>query len=265
MGLRGKKYTVENMGTVSDVQKNVEELAGLAVSKQGVLFGGKKLKSSDILEDVGIEDGSVINIVPSTNTKKKKSSSSTSSATTPASASSSDSESAGGAGGTLGGNSMLEGMEKMLESAGIDKKEIQEMFGSSPDGQPDMMKSMQMMQKMMSSPIFKEYISDPENLEKSRQMILQNPMMKGMMASLPGFDEIINDKEKWRETMLAAVSMYQNMGRDMMNAMAGMSGMGGLEGMGGMGGGPGAFGLPDGAGAEASAFAGLDELSEADM
>jgi len=161
---------------------------------------------------------------------------------------------------------MFEGVEKMMEEAGISKEEIKEMLGSGSGGQPDMMKSMQMMQKMMSSPLFKEFIDDPERLEQGRQIILNNPMMKGMMASLPGFEEIINDREKWRETMVAAISMYQNMGDDMMKAMSGMAdSMGGLGGMGGMGGmgGPGAFGLPKET--EASTFAGLDELSEAEL
>jgi len=239
--LRGKKYEVNNVEKVSDIQKNVEELAGLEVAKQGVLFGGKKLKSTDVLEDLGIENGSVINIVPSTSTSGKKKATTVSDSSDPLSAAS----------------GLMEGMEEMMQQAGIDKDEIEAMLG--PNGQPDMLKSMEMMQKMMSSPFFKDFIEDPERLEQSRQMILQNPMMKAMMASLPGFDEIINDKEKWRETMLAAVSMYQNMGSDMMQAMADMSGMGGMGGMPGMG----AFGMPDGPGA--GAFAGLDELSEGEM
>jgi len=250
--LRGKKYEISNVATVCEIQQSVEELSGLSSEKQGVLFGGRKLKSTDVLEDVGIEDGSVINIVPSTGaTKKKKSLSSkeTTAVSQPADSSSSSASSAA--------DSMMEGLEEMLKSAGLDSDNIQDLLG--PDGKPDMMKSMEMMQELMNSPVFKEFIADPAKLEQSRQMILQNPMMKGMMASLPGFDEIINDKEKWRETMLAAVSMYQSMGSDMMKAMVGMSGMGGMPDMGGMSG----FGLPDGAGA--SAFAGLDELSEGEM
>ena len=269
--LRGKKYDVSNVETVSDIQKNIEELSGLSSSKQGVLFGGKKLKSTDVLEDVGIEDGSMINIVPTTGSTKKKSTSSTSKSTSSTSSSSSSSSVAAtselGATPASSMESMMDGLEEMLKSAGIDKDKMQDMLG--PDGKPDMMKSMEMMQKLMNSPAFKDFIEDPDKLEQSRQMILQNPMMKGMLASLPGFGEIINDKEKWRETMLAAVSMYQNMGTDMMKAMASMSGMGGMGGMGGLGGmggmgGMGGFGgLPDGA--AAGAFAGLDELSEGEM
>jgi hypothetical protein len=104
---------------------------------------------------------------------------------------------------------------------------------------------------MMNSPIFQEYMDDPEKLEQSRQMILSNPMMKGMMASMPGFDDILNDPVKWRETMLAAASMYKNLGSDLGKMMEGGD-MGGA--FGGM---PGGFG-----GMPGIENAALDELSE---
>merc|ERR1712137_1517542 len=102
--------------------------------------------------------------------------------------------------------------------------------------------------------------NDPEKLEQSRQMILNNPMMKGMMASMPGFDEILNDPVKWRETMIAAANMYKNLGSDLgklmeggdMSGLPGMGGFGGMPGMGGFGGLPGMY----------TGTAGLDDLSE---
>merc|ERR1711935_585795 len=99
---------------------------------------------------------------------------------------------------------VLEMMESMLKRAGVDPTQMEELMKSMPGGgdMPDMKESMDMMQSMMSSPIFQEYMSDPEKLEQSRQMILSNPMMKGMMAGMPGMDEILNDPIKWRETML---------------------------------------------------------------
>mmetsp|Transcript_37585 Transcript_37585/g.49847 ORF Transcript_37585/g.49847 Transcript_37585/m.49847 type:complete len:292 (-) Transcript_37585:384-1259(-) len=260
--LRGKKYTIPNVSTVRELQKSVEDQAGLSSAKQGVLFGGKKLKPSDVLEDMGVEDGSVINIVP-TSSKKKSSSSSSSaaSATVEASgdvSSGTSSPSAGGGGGE--GNFMAD----MLKQSGIDSDQLDEIMkmmpGGDGEGMPSMKESMEMMQSMMSSPLFQEYMRDPEKLEQSRQMILSNPLMKSMMAGMPGFDEILNDPVKWRETMVAAAEMYQSMGSDLMNALAGegdmmggMSGMGGMGGFGGMGGGAdGAFG----------GMSALDELSE---
>jgi len=205
--LRGKKYDVDSVSTVKELQTTVEDQSGISSTKQGrVLFGGRKLKSLDNLEDAGVEDGSVINIVPGKSGGAKKTSAS-SSATVPADA--------GGAGNM---------MESMLKRAGVDPTQMEELMKSMPGGgdMPDMKESMDMMQSMMSSPIFQEYMSDPEKLEQSRQMILSNPMMKGMMAGMPGMDEILNDPVKWRETMLAAANMYKDMGSDLTKLMEGM-------------------------------------------
>jgi len=211
--LRGKKYDVDSVSTVRELQTTVEDQSGISSTKQGrVLFGGRKLKSLDDLEDAGVEDGSVINIVPGKSGGVKKASSSSSS-----SSSSSPSATEPGVGNA---------MESMLKRAGVDPNQMQELMkgmpGGGEGGMPDMKESMEMMQSMMSSPIFQEYMSDPEKLEQSRQMILTNPMMKGMMAGMPGMDEILNDPVKWRETMLAAADMYKNMGSDLMKAMEGM-------------------------------------------
>ena len=205
------------------------------------------MKPEDVLEDAGVENGSVINVVPSkTGTKGKK----TEVATTGAGAAGA---SAGGGGGG-GGGGMDSMMKDMMEKAGVDPAQMEEMMQQMGGEMPSMEDSMAAMQEMMNSPIFQEYMDDPEKLEQSRQMILNNPMMKGMMASMPGFDDILNDPVKWRETMLAAANMYKNLGSDLGKMMEGgdMSGM-----MGGFGGMPGAFGGMPGMGNAA-----LDELSE---
>mmetsp|Transcript_21564 Transcript_21564/g.31483 ORF Transcript_21564/g.31483 Transcript_21564/m.31483 type:complete len:251 (-) Transcript_21564:220-972(-) len=205
--LRGKKYTVPNVSTVSELQSTLESQSGVAASNQGrVLFGGKKLKPNDVLDDVGVEEGSVINIVPS---KGKKD---------------------GAAAGVGGMDGM---MQDMMKQAGVDTDQMEEMMKQMGGEMPSMEDSMEAMQEMMNSPMFQEYMSDPEKLEQSRQMILSNPMMKGMMASMPGFDEILNDPVKWRETMVAAANMYKNLGSDLSKLMEGgdMGGFGGMPGM----------------------------------
>merc|ERR1719384_1597782 len=95
---------------------------------------------------------------------------------------------------------------------------------SMPGGgeMPSIKESMEMMQGMMNSPIFQEFIRDPEKLEQTRKMILSNPMMKSMMTGMPGMDEILNDPTKWRESMIAAAEMYKNMGSDLTKAMEDM-------------------------------------------
>ena len=114
----------------------------------------------------------------------------------------------------------------------------------------------------MNSPIFKEYMSDPDRLEESRQMILNNPMLKSMMAGMPGMEDLLNSPEAWREAMQAAAAMYENMDQnDLMQAM--MGGAGGMPG-GGM---PGS-GMPGGGmpglfdDTKINEMAALDELSE---
>jgi hypothetical protein len=127
-----------------------------------------------------------------------------------------------------------------------------------------MQESMQMMTSMMNSPIFQEYMNDPAKLEESRQMILNNPMLKSMMAGMPGMDQLLNDPDAWAAAMQAAAGMYANMdANDLMQAMTGLEGgMGGAAGMGGAGGGMG--GLFDGMdmNMNSAASSALDELSE---
>merc|ERR1712124_96483 len=115
-----------------------------------------------------------------------------------------------------------------------------------------------MMKELTNSPLFSEYMSDPTKLEESRQMILNNPMMKSMMGSMPGMKELLEDKDAWAETMKAAANMDQQMDPDdMMKVMEqAKQAQGGMmpPGMPGMGAGA---GLMDGA-ADAKAASALD-------
>lgn len=260
--LRGKKYTIPEVTTVEDVQNSLHDQSGLKASEQSVLFGGQKLKPADILEHLGVEDGSVMNVVPrkkSTSSSKKKSQTSVATSTVgdKGDVSTPTNVSNNGSGGGGGGFAGMPNMEEMLKQSGLDPSMFNGMLNNKDGeggGMPDMAQTAKMMQDMMKSPLFEQYLNDPERMEQSRQMIMENPMMKGMMSSLPGFDEILNDKDKFRETMLAAAQMYKEMGSSM---------MGGMDG--GMGndlfGGAGSFG-----GLENEATAGsssaLDELSE---
>jgi len=232
--LRGKKYSVPSVTTVKELQSTIESQSGISSKSQGrVLFGGKKLKPADVLEDVGVENGSTINIVPS----KSGSGSGSGSSDKKKDAIVQNDGSAAGAGAGAGGD---EWMNTMLKNAGVDPSQLDELMKSMPgggEGMPSMEESMSMMQDMMNSPLFQEYMNDPEKLEQSRQMILSNPMMKGMMASMPGFDEILNDPVKWRETMVAAANMYKSMGSDLSKLLEGNAdafsgmGMGGPAGL----------------------------------
>jgi hypothetical protein len=94
-----------------------------------------------------------------------------------------------------------------------------------------------MMTDMMKSPLFTQLLSDSIRVEGSRQMIVNNPMLR---ESMPGMGELLNDPSAWRESMQAAASLYQKMDPDnLMNAMM----QGASASATGMMGGPGGHGM----------------------
>lgn len=242
--LRGKKYDLEDITTVSELQERLAEASGVEPSQQGrVLFNGKRLDVSECLSEAGVSQGDQLNVVPGKAKSKSKSSGVGSSNSAPAASADETSAAA---------------MKDLLESSGVDTSKLDDLMksmgGDSGGEAPSIQESMEMMSGMMNSPIFQEYMNDPERLEQSRQMILQNPMLKSMMGSMPGMEEILNSPEAWREAMQAAASMYQNMDQnDLMQAMMGGAPGAGMDGL---------FGsMP---GEDSSGLAALDELSEGD-
>lgn len=198
--LQGKQYDISDVSTVQELQTKIKDVSGVDNTEQGrVMFDGKLLDSAAILKDAGVDDGSKLSIVlpPS-------------------------------------GFPSKEEMEQYLEQAGISKDKLEEMMksfgGGGGDGtMPSLEDSMKAMTDVMSSPMFQEMMSDPEKLEQSRQMILSNPMLKGMMASMPGMEDLLNDEVAWRQAMQAAADLYKNMdSNDLVKAM-----MGGVAGAGG--------------------------------
>lgn len=276
--LRGKKFDIDEATTVEEIKQEIKKLNdGKDDSiKSDILFDGKRLKSKDILNDVGVEDGAALNMVPKISTNKKKSSASAAAAVSGASISTSTAE----ASSSAGGSSM---MEDYMKQAGIDTDKLNDFMssmGGNPlaglggaggsggeGGMPDMKESMEMMGNMMNSPMFQDYMKDPERLEQSRQMILSNPMLKSMMGSMPGMEDLLNDKDAWRESMQAAAEMYQNMDTSqLMQAMMGNMPGGVPPGMPGAGPSNGLFDGTLGGGADdnKAAQAALDELSESE-
>ena len=94
---------------MEDLQSSLASQSGVKTNKQGkVLFGGKKLKAADVLEEVGVENGSVINVVPGKGKKKDTV--------------------AAGAGAAAAGGSMDNMMKDMMEKAGVDPSQLDEMM-----------------------------------------------------------------------------------------------------------------------------------------
>lgn len=225
------------MTTVRELQERVKDASGVDEQNQGrVLFGGKRLDPLDVLAEVGVEDGAQLNIVPASSSKKKASS-------TPAAVTTETSK-----------DETAEAMKKYLQQSGVDPDKLDEMMKSmgAEGGVPSMEESMQAMSEMMNSPIFQEYLNDPEKLEQSRQMILNNPMLKSMMEGMPGMKDLLNDSAAWREAMQAAANLYKSMDSKQLSQM--MNGMASQ----------GQSGLFDGMFDNSAAAKALDELDEED-
>merc|ERR1711862_733995 len=171
--------------------------------------GGQKLKSNDILEDIGVEDGSTMNAIVSTKKKKKSKSGLDSSVSSPSSAINE--------GGSDDSSPNPNNMEELMKQSGLDPNLMQNLFSQNNGGGKNgnnLEQSMKMMQEMINTPYFQEFLNDPDKMEESRQLLLQNPMMKSMLDSIPFMKDIIGDKEKFRQTMISAAQMYKEMGSE---------------------------------------------------
>lgn len=229
--LRGQKYDVANVSTVQELQEQVETLSGVSPKQQGrVIFGGKRLTTDTVLTDAGVPDmGAHVNMVPSSSSsssKKKKTVTASSSkvsagASTSKSALSKDTSSSGSGSSSSPSNMMAD----LLKQSGIDSDALDDMMKSMGGGDgtpPNMEEGFKAMTEAMNSPLFKEMMGDPERLEQSRQMILNNPMLKSMMSGMPGMEDLLADPIAWRQAMQAAAELYKNMDTDtLMQAMMG--------------------------------------------
>lgn len=145
----GKVFDIEAATTPEDLQEAVQKQSG-GPELEDVTFtmSGKPLPPKALLREAGVTDGAKIDMAP-------------------------------GAGS----------MQELMKQAGVDTDKLDEMMksmgmGAGGDGKaPSMEESMNMMKDMMNSPMIKDMMSDPERLEQSRQMILNNPMLKVRMAS----------------------------------------------------------------------------------
>ena len=245
---------------MQELQEKVQALSGVSAKQQGrVIFGGKRLNADTVLAEAGVpSDGSAhLNMVPSTTSNKKKKSAATATTTSDGSTTTSVTTTTTTA-SSSSSSSNSNPIADLLKQSGIDTNELDEMMKSMGGGGGSMQEGMKAMTEAMNSPLFQEMMSDPERLEQSRQMILNNPMLKSMMAGMPGMEDLLNDPVAWRQAMQAAAELYKSMDSDtLMQAM-----MGGAEAAAGM---PGGGGLFDGALMDDStAAAALDELDEDD-
>lgn len=190
--LRGTKYEINDVTTVSELKERIKEVSGSS-KEHHVLFGGKRLSPSTDLSEAGVVDGAQLSMVPVLTSKTKNSNNNkeTSAAattripdgieTTTTSESTSDTANA---------------MREYLQQSGVDTEKLNSLFqgmGGGDGKMPDMGESLEKMSELMSSPLFQEYMSNPEMLEQARQMILNNPMLKNMMVGMPGMAQLLED------------------------------------------------------------------------
>lgn len=64
------------------------------------------------------------------------------------------------------------------------------------------------MNNLVQSPVFQEYLNDPSKQEASRDAIVSNPMMKTWLESDPEFAKVVSDPEQWRRSMEAAKDIF---------------------------------------------------------
>jgi FKBP-type peptidyl-prolyl cis-trans isomerase len=70
----------------------------------------------------------------------------------------------------------------------------------------------QMMGGLWDSPAMQEYLSSPDKQEESRQALLNNPFLRQWMDADPQFREVVEDPQKWSESMGAAKELFAQQG-----------------------------------------------------
>ena len=226
VSLKGKKYEIEDVTTVEELQERLEEASGISPSKQGrILFQGKTITSNDgktSLVDAGVKTGDVLNCVPATSGKKKKSTSAAKKSTATASSSSAaaatspdknspvdtaaleklSAELSTITGGKNPEDMSPEEIKTALKAAGVDtdkldeaNQKMKEMLESSGI---DTNKMEEMVKNMMGGGGADGGLG---GLFGGRQPSLEDSMdmMSGMMNS-PLFTQMMNDPEKLEES-----------------------------------------------------------------
>jgi ubiquilin len=213
--LSDKVYDVdiESTASILELKAVLADISGVPATDQKLIFKGKMLKDSDILNQVGVESGSALHMVQTkaapttggTGTTKATESSTTQPTTQPTNASGfgiPTNMSSGGFGllnelgfGTGGNNNANNPYAAMMQNP---------MF-------------QQMMQSMLSNP------------ELMRNMINSNPMLKQMVDNNPELQTALNDPQMLQmmsdpQVMQAAMGMAGRMGNNPLGAMMGGQG-----------------------------------------
>lgn len=184
--VRGKKYDI-SAETVEEFSQQVETLAGIEASQQSVLFRGKVLEPSESLEELGVAEGDVLNVLKGRKPRAAKPQESLD-----LSDLGDSSEFGGGMPSGFGGMGSLDGYDPEEALKNMDPEQMK--------------KTMEAMDNLLDSDFIEEYFGDDERLEKARQQMLEN--MDQYEKMMPGFKEqagaIAQDPQQWRDAMQKA-------------------------------------------------------------
>lgn len=259
--------------TVSDLQQSISTASGIIPDRQTILFKGQVLDASTPLSAYPVTSGSSVNVVrrigktPTASANSSVSHANATSTSKPAvadavppsmfSGANSDSAmdggalqppsleemmrsfnlagaNAAGAGAGGGDGGPIPGLASMLSGAAGGAG-----GGTTGMGTPGNMEQLfsqlpQMMNGLLNTPQFKDYLNNTEKQEQSREAILGSSFMQSILESDPEFANVVNDPEKWRASMEAAKSLIPEgdgtgNDEDAATAAAAAAGMGGAE------------------------------------
>eukprot|EP00177_Eucheuma_denticulatum_P000881 GFKZ01001598.1.p1 GENE.GFKZ01001598.1~~GFKZ01001598.1.p1 ORF type:complete len:509 (+),score=96.71 GFKZ01001598.1:236-1762(+) len=222
---------------VTELQNSISAASGITPERQTILFKGQVLEPGSSTADYRLTSGSTISVVRRISKASSKSAppkpvakpAPTESSPPPASSATQPSleemmrsmnvgggagnkaapppdlasllGGAGGAGAGMPDLSALMGGGNTL-GGGAPPASMEQLFAQLP----------QMMNGLMRTPMLQEFLNDPEKQAQSRQAILTNPLLKGLLDSDPEFAKVVEDPDKWKASMQAARNLFDKEG-----------------------------------------------------
>ncbi|GJQ14656.1 hypothetical protein GpartN1_g6447.t1 [Galdieria partita] len=213
-----------NIYTVHSLQEKIAEVSGIVADRQTLLYKGQVLDPDAPLANYNVSDGVTINVVrrvgakPSGNNSKNHSDVSSSSETVSEEKRRTDasSSSASVGLGTITEDTLSSYMKNLGLSSSFPNTDnqsqlnqlVQSLMGGAQSGSGDMGSMSDMLSTIWQTPAMQEYLNDPDKLEASRQAVKNNPFLQPWIQADPEFSKVLNDPERWKESMEAAKMIF---------------------------------------------------------
>lgn len=190
INLLDKKFKISGVSTVGELQLRVQRKSGVDPLKQGhVMFGDKRLSPTDVLSEVGVVDGAQLDLVPATSAKIGATTSSESRTTW---------------------NQLVSFAAACFdETRRLGKKRWKN------DVPQTMMDLMFLVQKVVRSPIFQKYMTDPKELYAQIEIMRQFAQAVSFSTKMPlSMQEALKDPDAWRKLTLWYMEDIKNLDLD---------------------------------------------------